>query len=223
MHPSGNFLLSTSKDATIKVWDIREGHLMYTLQGHVGPVNAATFSADGRFWATGGSDQLVMVWKSNLTSGGRGAGACKPELEWSAAKDTPPPARASSPARPKSAPLLRGQGKRTDNLNASNASLHSSGVLKKVLLQQQKDAREALKSARAAETSSSPPRRQVGVAPPASSPKRTSMAAASPIGAAGSKIPVRTPSRSLSASSLEASEVGAALGKILGQLDLVTK
>jgi WD40 repeat protein len=63
---SGNYMLSSSKDSTLKVWDIREGRLLFTMQGHTGPVNAAKFSTDGNFFASGGADQLVMVWKSNL-------------------------------------------------------------------------------------------------------------------------------------------------------------
>jgi WD40 repeat protein len=32
----------------------------------VGAVNAVSFSPDGNFFSSGGADQLVMVWKSNL-------------------------------------------------------------------------------------------------------------------------------------------------------------
>lgn len=31
MHPSGNFLLSSSNDGTLKVWDLFGGYIMYTL------------------------------------------------------------------------------------------------------------------------------------------------------------------------------------------------
>ena len=58
--------MSTSKDATIKIWDLREGRLLFTMHGHTGSTNSARFSRDGSFFASGGSDQLVMVWKSNL-------------------------------------------------------------------------------------------------------------------------------------------------------------
>jgi centriolar protein POC1 len=33
-HPTGNFLLSASSDATLKVFDLLEGRLIYTLHGH---------------------------------------------------------------------------------------------------------------------------------------------------------------------------------------------
>ncbi len=43
--------------------------MLYTLYGHKnGPTSAAVFSPAGDFFATGGSDSLVMVWKSNLDS-----------------------------------------------------------------------------------------------------------------------------------------------------------
>ena len=65
-HPSGDFLLSTSDDGTVKVWDLREGQLFYTLNGHDGPSTCAEFSPDGSFFASGGADQSVMVWKTNF-------------------------------------------------------------------------------------------------------------------------------------------------------------
>lgn len=40
---------------------------MYTLHGHKqGPTTSAVFSPGGDFFATGGSDSQVMVWKSNF-------------------------------------------------------------------------------------------------------------------------------------------------------------
>ncbi len=46
---------------------MKEGHIFYTLHGHKqGPTTAAIFSPDGAYFATGGSDSQVMVWKSNF-------------------------------------------------------------------------------------------------------------------------------------------------------------
>jgi centriolar protein POC1 len=48
---------------------LKEGHLFYTLHGHKdGPTNAAAFSIQGDYFATGGSDSLIMVWKSNFNA-----------------------------------------------------------------------------------------------------------------------------------------------------------
>jgi centriolar protein POC1 len=64
---NGEYLLSTGMDGVVKVWDIKEGHLFYTLHGHKnGPTTSAIFSPNGEFFATGGSDSQVMVWKSNF-------------------------------------------------------------------------------------------------------------------------------------------------------------
>eukprot|EP01035_Chromulina_nebulosa_P016956 gene16956-22448_t len=76
---SGNYLLSSSKDSSLKIWDLREGRLLFTLQGHQGPVFASEFTNDGNFFASGGSDQLVMVWRSNLLD-------TPPAIEWGEAK-----------------------------------------------------------------------------------------------------------------------------------------
>ena len=73
-------MMSSSKDGTMKIWDLREGRLLFTLQGHTGAVNTSRFSSDGHFFASGGADQMVMVWKSNLY------GVDAPEVEWGQGK-----------------------------------------------------------------------------------------------------------------------------------------
>lgn len=58
-HPSGNFLLTTSLDSTLKIWDVREGQLFYTLHGHEGAVYDCCFSPAGDFFASAGCDEQV--------------------------------------------------------------------------------------------------------------------------------------------------------------------
>lgn len=48
------------------MWDLREGHLFYTLHGHEGATLAAAFSPAGDYFSSAGADELVMVWKSNF-------------------------------------------------------------------------------------------------------------------------------------------------------------
>ncbi|KAJ3109475.1 POC1 centriolar protein A [Physocladia obscura] len=68
--PGGEWLISTGMDGVVKIWDLKEGHLFYTLHGHKnGPTTAAVFSPEGAFFATAGSDAQVMVWKSNFDAG----------------------------------------------------------------------------------------------------------------------------------------------------------
>ena len=57
---SGNFLLTASSDSTLKIMDLIEGRLFYTLHGHKGPATAAAFSATGEYFASGGADEQVM-------------------------------------------------------------------------------------------------------------------------------------------------------------------
>ena len=42
------------------------GHILYTLYGHEIASNDVAFSPCGDYFTTGGSDSVVMVWKSNL-------------------------------------------------------------------------------------------------------------------------------------------------------------
>ena len=62
-------MLSGSNDTTIKIWDVRQGQILYTLYGHEGSASAVNFSNCGDFFASGGEDSIVMVWKSNLATG----------------------------------------------------------------------------------------------------------------------------------------------------------
>jgi centriolar protein POC1 len=65
-HPCGSYLLTASSDSTMKVMDVLEGYPIYTLQRHDGPVTSVTFSANGEYFASGGVDQQILVWKTNF-------------------------------------------------------------------------------------------------------------------------------------------------------------
>lgn len=43
-----------------------EGRPIYTLKGHVGEITSITFSHNGDFFASGGVDRQVLMWKSNF-------------------------------------------------------------------------------------------------------------------------------------------------------------
>lgn len=45
---------------------MRQGHILYTLYGHEGPANSVNFSPSGDYFTSGGSDAVIMIWKSNL-------------------------------------------------------------------------------------------------------------------------------------------------------------
>ena len=65
-HPNGRYLLSSSSDSTVKIWDLRQGHILYSLYGHEGSSTTCNFSPGGDFFTTSGADAIVNVWKSNL-------------------------------------------------------------------------------------------------------------------------------------------------------------
>ena len=65
-HPKNNYMITTSLDSKIKIWEINRGSLEYTLYGHNGSTNSCAFSKYGDYFATGGSDSLAMIWKTNL-------------------------------------------------------------------------------------------------------------------------------------------------------------
>lgn len=50
----------------LQIIDLLEGRPIYTLQGHEGPVTAVSASYDGQYFATGGVDKQVLVWKANF-------------------------------------------------------------------------------------------------------------------------------------------------------------
>ena len=77
-HPSGFYLLSGGRDGLIRVWDLREGRLLWSLGGaHNGSVNTVAFDEAGGEFLTAGTDQTVLLWKSNLA--GIGSMTVKPK------------------------------------------------------------------------------------------------------------------------------------------------
>ena len=69
-------MASVSDDNKIKIWELKQGRLGWTVFGHEGPVRTVQFNRDGDYFATGGDDKLVMIWMSNfdreLNQAGRG-------------------------------------------------------------------------------------------------------------------------------------------------------
>ncbi|KAK2812719.1 hypothetical protein Q5P01_000964 [Channa striata] len=63
---------SGSRSGQIHLHDVRKAnHRIFTLTGHSQEVCGLTWSLDGRYFASGGSDNLVFVWPSVSQGGGR--------------------------------------------------------------------------------------------------------------------------------------------------------
>lgn len=68
VHPSGNYIATTSFDQTWKLWDIKRlDSEILEQEGHDKEVYAAAFHPDGSLLATGGLDAIGRVW--DLRSG----------------------------------------------------------------------------------------------------------------------------------------------------------
>jgi WD40 repeat protein len=58
--PDSKLLATASLDADVRIWNAATGHLKKILSGHLGPVQDAQFSPDGRWVVTGGSAQAGL-------------------------------------------------------------------------------------------------------------------------------------------------------------------
>lgn len=65
-HPGGDFAVTVSEDAKIKILDLIEGRPIFTLYGPRTGVLATAFSSDGKLFATGGKDKELLIWKPTL-------------------------------------------------------------------------------------------------------------------------------------------------------------
>lgn len=60
--PNNDFIVSTSNDHTLKIWDAQTGVEVRTLIGHSDTVNSCAISPDGTFIVSASSDGTLKVW-----------------------------------------------------------------------------------------------------------------------------------------------------------------
>ena len=60
--PDGKTLVSGSRDATIKLWDVASASLKRTLTNHAADVYALSFSHSGKLMASGSKDTTIVLW-----------------------------------------------------------------------------------------------------------------------------------------------------------------
>ncbi|MBK6997432.1 MAG: PD40 domain-containing protein [Lewinellaceae bacterium] len=56
-----------ANENSVKIWDLSSGKVLQTLDGHSASVNSVAFSPDGKWLATGSSDETAKIW--DWTSG----------------------------------------------------------------------------------------------------------------------------------------------------------
>ena len=62
---SGNLLVSTSSDTTLRIWDVTTGYCVKTLRGHSNWVRSVSPSFDGRWLLSAGNDQVARLWDAS--------------------------------------------------------------------------------------------------------------------------------------------------------------
>lgn len=60
--PQGDFIVSSSRDKTIKIWEVSTGYCVKTLIGHREWVRMARVSPCGELIASCSNDQTIRIW-----------------------------------------------------------------------------------------------------------------------------------------------------------------
>ena len=60
--PGACLVASGGSDFWIRIWDARSGRELIRLAGHLGDIQALSFSPDGSCLATASSDGMVLLW-----------------------------------------------------------------------------------------------------------------------------------------------------------------
>jgi WD40 repeat protein/serine/threonine protein kinase len=62
MTPDGRFVVSGSKDKTLRLWDLTTKKCLRTFEGHKKDVTAVAITPDGRFVVSGSTDSTLRLW-----------------------------------------------------------------------------------------------------------------------------------------------------------------
>ncbi len=64
--PDYKFLISSSRDARLKVWDVASGYLQAgEVAAHLFAINHLVFSPSGEYFATASMDKSIKIWKAD--------------------------------------------------------------------------------------------------------------------------------------------------------------
>jgi WD40 repeat protein len=65
--PDGRRVVTTSDDATVKIWDVKTGNVLRSLEGHYGAVMDANYSTSGKYIVTnGGRDKTARIYDATM-------------------------------------------------------------------------------------------------------------------------------------------------------------
>ena len=60
--PDGKYLITSSWDGNVRLWDVTTGTEIRRFIGHVGYIYGAAFSPDGQYILTSGADVTARLW-----------------------------------------------------------------------------------------------------------------------------------------------------------------
>ena len=59
---SGDFIISASRDKTLKMWEIATGYCIRTYTGHTEWVRNISMHYEGSYFASASNDETIAVW-----------------------------------------------------------------------------------------------------------------------------------------------------------------
>ena len=68
-NPQGSLIASGSSDMTVRLWEVRSGKCVQTIQAHSDRISSINFNVDGTMFVTSSYDGIVRLWDS-------GSGLC---------------------------------------------------------------------------------------------------------------------------------------------------
>lgn len=63
LSPDNTVLATGGSGKVVRLWDVKTGQLLRTMQGHRGIINSLAFSPDGSLLASGSDDKTVKLWR----------------------------------------------------------------------------------------------------------------------------------------------------------------
>lgn len=70
--PDNSFIVTGSRDKTVRIWDSKTGKCLCILSGHTGLIDSISISEDSRYVTSGSWDRTTRVWEVPLISQGPG-------------------------------------------------------------------------------------------------------------------------------------------------------